>query len=159
MAEVARQAEVGTATLYRNFPTRHDLLEALLFNEIDELSLTAMTDADNADDTAADRLERWLRHLFRYVTEDRPIALNLLAAETPNQTALIKRTRERMSATAQAQLQAAQEQHQYRADVDLDQVLDFIMAIAKIPGDPIRRAPLIDAALHGLRESANGGTP
>ncbi len=41
MAEVARQAGVGMATLYRNFPGRRELLEALLTEEVDELCAAA----------------------------------------------------------------------------------------------------------------------
>ena len=35
MAEISRRAGVGMATLYRNFPGRQELLEALYTNEVD----------------------------------------------------------------------------------------------------------------------------
>jgi AcrR family transcriptional regulator len=37
MAEIARRSGVGPATLYRNFATRHELLEALLADEVEEV--------------------------------------------------------------------------------------------------------------------------
>ncbi|KIF66172.1 TetR family transcriptional regulator, partial [Streptomyces sp. AcH 505] len=35
-------------------------------------------------------------------------------------------------------------------DLDLGQILDLVVAIAKIPGTPEYRQPIIDAALAGL---------
>src|SRR6201986_217232 len=75
MAEVARRSGVGPATLYRNFATRHELLEALLVDEVDEVCAAAAT-VDG--DTPADRLTNWLRRLFQYVTAKRPVVLGLL---------------------------------------------------------------------------------
>ena len=37
MAEIARRSGVGSATLYRNFATRRELLETLLVDEVDEV--------------------------------------------------------------------------------------------------------------------------
>jgi hypothetical protein len=48
-------------------------------------------------------------------------------------------------------LVAAQDARELRADITLDQVLDMIVAIAKIPGDSAYREPIMDAALDGLR--------
>ena len=36
MREVARRAGVGVATLYRHFPTREDLVDAVLEDEFDQ---------------------------------------------------------------------------------------------------------------------------
>jgi AcrR family transcriptional regulator len=37
MAEISRRAGVGMATLYRNFPGRRELLEALYTDEVDAI--------------------------------------------------------------------------------------------------------------------------
>jgi AcrR family transcriptional regulator len=65
MAEVARRSGVGPATLYRNFATRRDLLEALLVDEVDEVCAAAAT---VEGDSPEDRLTTWLRRFFSYVT-------------------------------------------------------------------------------------------
>ena len=44
LEDIARQAGVGIGTLYRNFPTRSDLVEAVYVGEIEEL-LQAARDA------------------------------------------------------------------------------------------------------------------
>jgi len=57
--EIARRARVGPGTLYRHFPTRRDLLTAVLQGRIETLRERAATllAADSADDA----LDEWLR--------------------------------------------------------------------------------------------------
>ncbi|MFD9697934.1 TetR/AcrR family transcriptional regulator [Lentzea sp. NPDC059081] len=146
MAEVARRSGVGSATLYRNFATRHELLEALLVDEVDEVCAAAST---VEGDTPADRLTTWLRRFFRYVTTKRPVVLGLL--EHTDRTDPVFQSRGRMVAAGRPLLAAAQDAHQIADDLDLDQILDLVMAIAKITGTPQYRQPILDAALAGLR--------
>src|SRR5690242_16322305 len=56
--QVARQAGVGIGTLYRHFPTRLDLLEAVYREEVDGLEQTA--ERLTAEHAPYDALERWL---------------------------------------------------------------------------------------------------
>src|ERR1700722_16259789 len=58
MAEISRRAGVGMATLYRNFPSRRELLEALYIDEIDVVCEAAET-IDG--ETPGQRFEAWLR--------------------------------------------------------------------------------------------------
>src|ERR1700749_4390891 len=53
MAEIARRSGVGPATLYRNFATRHELLEALLTDEVEEVCAAA---ASVGGDSPGERL-------------------------------------------------------------------------------------------------------
>lgn len=149
MAEVARRSGVGSATLYRNFATRHALLEALLVDEVDEVCGAATT---VEGDSPADRFATWLRRFFQYVTTKRPLVLGLL--EHTDTTNPVFDTRARLLAAGQPLLSAAQDAHQIAGDLDLDQILDLVVAIAKIPGTPEYRQPMIDAALAGLRRLA-----
>jgi hypothetical protein len=48
-------------------------------------------------------------------------------------------------------LSAAQDAGQIASDLDLDQILDLVFTVAKIPGTPEYRQPILDAALAGLR--------
>src|SRR5207302_9203133 len=43
MAEISRRADVGMATLYRNFPGRQELLEALYTDEVNAVCQPAGT--------------------------------------------------------------------------------------------------------------------
>src|ERR1700761_387138 len=68
MAEIARRSGVGSATLYRNFATRRDLLEALLVDEVDEVCAAATAGGGSP----GERFTAWLRRYFGYVTAKRP---------------------------------------------------------------------------------------
>ena len=145
MAEVARRSGVGPATLYRNFATRRDLLEALLTDEVDEVCAAAATVDGHSPE---DRLMTWLRRFFSYVTTKRPVVIALV--EHTDRTNPVFATRGRMLAAGQPLLSAAQDAHQIAGDLDLDQILDLVVAIAKIPGTQEYRQPILDAALAGL---------
>ncbi|WP_413105618.1 TetR/AcrR family transcriptional regulator [Streptomyces sp. Inha503] len=145
MAEIARRSGVGSATLYRNFATRHELLEALLVDEVDEVCAAAATVEGGSP---ADRLTTWLQRFFHYVTTKRPVVIGLL--EHTDRTDPVFQSRGRMLAAGQPLLSAAQDAHQIASDLDLDQILDLVVAIAKIPGTPEYRQPILDAALAGL---------
>lgn len=149
MAEVARGAGVGPATLYRNFATRRELLQALLADEVDEVCAAAAT---VEGDGPGDRLASWLRRFFQYVTTKRPVVIALL--EHVDRTDPVFQTRSQMLAAGQPLLAAAQDAHQIAGDLDLDQILDLVMAIAKIPGTPEYREPILDAAIAGLHRRA-----
>ncbi|AYG02754.1 TetR/AcrR family transcriptional regulator [Gryllotalpicola protaetiae] len=147
MAEVARRSEVGMATLYRNFASRRELLEALLVDEVDEVCAAA---AAVEGDSPEERLTAWLRRFFQYVSTKRPVVIALV--EHTDRTNPVFDTRSRMLAAGQPLLSAAQEAHRIAENVGLDQILDLVVAIAKIPGTAEYRQPLLDAALAGLRQ-------
>ena len=60
-----------------------------------------------------------------------------------------------MLAAGRPLLAAAQDAHQVASDPDLDQILDLVVAIAKIPGTQEYRQPILDAALAGLHRRGN----
>ncbi|MEV6136874.1 helix-turn-helix domain-containing protein [Nocardia sp. NPDC051990] len=53
LAEVARRAGVGAGTVYRHFPTKTDLLEAVMQQRIDRLATLAVESLDAPDPGAA----------------------------------------------------------------------------------------------------------
>src|ERR1700733_9489456 len=61
MAEISRRARVGMATLYRNFPGRRDLLEALYTDEVDAICTAAET---TGGETPGAILTAWLPPVF-----------------------------------------------------------------------------------------------
>jgi AcrR family transcriptional regulator len=65
MAEISRRAGVGMATLYRNFPGRRELLEALYTDEVDAVCEAA----ESADgETPGAVLMAWLHRFFAFAT-------------------------------------------------------------------------------------------
>jgi AcrR family transcriptional regulator len=152
MAEVSRRAGVGMATLYRNFASRRELLEALYLDEVD-----AVCQAAKAIDgeTPGGSFSAWLHRFFAYFASKRHVAAELLES-SGEQSPVFGAGRPRVIAAGLPLLEAAQAAHEVRADLTLDQILDMVVAIAKIPGDPGYLDPILGAALDGLRPPANG---
>jgi AcrR family transcriptional regulator len=147
MAELSRRAGVGMATLYRNFSSRRELLEALYIGEVDAVCEAAGT-IDG--DTPGATLVAWLRRFFVYFTSKRPVASELIE-QSDGGNPVLGAGRPRVLAAGRPLLVAAQESHEVRADLTLEQILDMVVAIAKIQGDPSYREPILDAAFDGLR--------
>jgi hypothetical protein len=64
--------------------------------------------------------------------------------------------RSRVLASGRPLLLAAQRSHEVRGDLNLEQVLDMVIAIAKIDGDSSYLQPILQAALDGLRPPRHG---
>src|SRR3954463_8355120 len=58
LEDIARRAGVGIGTLYRNFPTRADLVEAVYVDEVEALSRSA---DESAQRDPWDALTSWLQ--------------------------------------------------------------------------------------------------
>lgn len=145
MNEVARRAGVGMATLYRNFPGRVQLLEALYASEVEAVCAAAESVA-GAPGVA---LTTWLRSFFNFVISKQPIGAQLLE-QPPGKTSLMSESRARVTEAARPLLLAAQQAGDVRTDVSLDQMLDLVVAIASVPRAPEYLHPMLEAALDGL---------
>lgn len=152
MAEIARRSGVGSATLYRNFATRRELLEALLTEEVDAVCAAASA---NAGGSPGARLTAWLERFFQFATTKHPVAVELLE-HSDSAGPVLGASRARVVAAGEPLLRAAQETGEVRPGLSLDQVLDMIVAIAKIPGGPDYVQPVLGAALAGLRRAGPG---
>ena len=146
MAEISRRAGVGMATLYRNFPGRQQLLEALYTDEVNAVC-EAVETIDGETPGAA--LTAWLRRFFAFSTSKRHIAAELLK-QTDSSNPLFKNSRTRVTAAGRPLFAAAQHAREVRGDLTLDQVLDMIVAIATIHGDAGYTGPILQAVLDGL---------
>jgi AcrR family transcriptional regulator len=151
MAEISRRAGVGMATLYRNFPGRQELLEALYTDEVNAVRKAAET-IDG--ETPGATLVAWLHRFFAFTTSKRHIASELLK-QTDRCDPLFENNRTRVIATCRPLLAAAQRAHEVRDDLSLEQILDMIVAIATIHGGTGYTEPILQTALDGLRPSAD----
>ena len=152
MAEISRRAGVGMATLYRNFPGRQELLEALYTDEVDAICTAAET-IDG--ETPGAVLMAWLHRFFAFATSKRHIASELLK-HTDYNNPLFANNRARVIAAGRPLLAAAQRAHEVRDNLTLEQILDMVIAIATIHGDTRYLEPILQTALDGLRPSTDG---
>jgi AcrR family transcriptional regulator len=147
MIEVARRAGIGSATLYRNFPDRLTLLEALYIDEITAISASAAT---VEGETALERLQAWLRQFYDYFTDKRALARELLQHVGPD-SAVFSSGYEQISAAGTRLVDAAREAGELREGLTLEQIFALVGSIAGISGPAAYRAPILEAALDALQ--------
>jgi AcrR family transcriptional regulator len=153
MAEIARRAGVGMATLYRNFPGRRELLEAVYVDDVDAVCAAAGTTGAG---TPGEALAAWLRRFFAFYRSKRHVG-NELLARTDEHNPVVHSGRPRVLAAGRPLLDAAQGAGQAREDLTLEQVLEAVVAIARIDGDAAYVEPILGALLDGLRPPAGDG--
>jgi AcrR family transcriptional regulator len=147
MAEISRRAGVGMATLYRNFPGRRELLEALFVDEVNALCEAAQ---GLEADTPGALLMAWLHEFFAFLNTKRHVGAELLK-HSGHSAPFFSENRDRVLAAGRPLLAAAQRSREVRDDLTLDQILDMIVAIATIHGDPDYLEPILQTTLDGLR--------
>jgi AcrR family transcriptional regulator len=119
MAEISRRAGVGMATLYRNFPDRRELLEALYTDEVDAVCEAANTSGGERPGAA---FIAWIRRFFAFSTSKRLIASELLVhADSTNP--VFGESRARVLEAGRPLLVTAQRAHEIRSDLTLEQAL------------------------------------
>ncbi len=151
MAEISRRAAVGMATLYRNFPSRQELLEALYTDEVDAVREAAET-VDS--ETPGAVFTAWLHRFFAFYNSKRHVGDELLRQSDANKP-FLNEGRSRVLAAGRPLLLAAQRSRAVRGELTLEQILDMVIAIAKIEGDARYLQPILQAALDGLRQPNN----
>ena len=141
MAEISRRAGVGMATLYRNFPGRRELLEVLYTEEVDAVCAAAEPPATLVD---------WLRRFSAFSAAKRHIASELLT-HVDSTNPVFNENRDRVLAAGRPLLVAAQRSGAVRDDLTLEQILDMIIAVTRIHGDPDYVEPMLQTVFAGLR--------
>jgi AcrR family transcriptional regulator len=148
LEEIARRAGVGIGTLYRHFPNRQALLEALYVNEVEEVCHTA-TQLDDADPWEA--LTGWFERVIGYLATKRALAaelLNYLDQDAP----LFQECRASLYAAGTPLLKRGQDAGVVRPDVEFSDVMHMVIGIAKVPAtDPSQVEHILRVALDGLR--------
>ena len=149
LEEIARRAGVGIGTLYRHFPNRQALLEALYVEEVEEICRLAAELDDNGDPWQA--LSTWFQRFIGYIATKQALAgelLKYLEKDAP----LFTSSRALLWAAGEPLLTRAQESGVVRPDVSIGDVIQIVVGIAKIPtSEPGQAEHLVRVALDGLR--------
>jgi AcrR family transcriptional regulator len=122
--QIARDAGVGIGTLYRHFPTREALVEALYRKELDDLCASAAALLATRPPAAA--LRAWMDRFADYVAAKREMA-DALRAVYASGAVSVSQARERLTAAVQAILDAGVTDGTLRADVRADDVVAMIV--------------------------------
>ncbi|MCJ8518639.1 AcrR family transcriptional regulator [Pseudorhizobium tarimense] len=148
---VARQAGLGIGTLYRHFPTREALFEAVYRHEVDILADLAEELATQGD--PVDGLKRWLQANVRLLATKKGMieALQLAAAGSSELKAY---STERMLDAIRLLLDRAVTSGQIRDDVPAEDLLRTLVGIFYSQGpDDWQPSALrmVDIFIDGLR--------
>jgi AcrR family transcriptional regulator len=145
---IARRAGVGIGTLYRNFPNRQALLEAVYVGEVEGLC-SSVTDLEGLEPW--DALAAWLHRFVSYMATKQALATELLNY-TDYQAPLFQECRAALYSAGGPLLQRAQEAGEVRTDTDLAAVIQLVGGVAKIQGaDAAQIEHLLQIVLDGLR--------
>ena len=147
LEEIAERAGVGIGTLYRNFPTRRALLEAVY---VDELQAMARAAADLSELPPWDALAQWLHQYLGFAATKRVLSDALLEA-APESDVLVE-CRTALLGAGTELVERAQRAGVMRPDTDFMDVVRLVGGIAVVPtADAEQKERLLQLALDGLR--------
>jgi AcrR family transcriptional regulator len=148
LEEIARRAGVGIGTLYRHFPSRQDLLEAVYVEEVEEVCESA---AELAGLPPWDALAGWLHRVVAYVGRKHALAEELWNY-LDRDAEVFQGCRTALFAAGEPLLERAQQAGAVRPDANLDDILQIVGGIGKNPTTPPDQVEhVLGIALDGLR--------
>lgn len=149
---IAERAGVGIGTLYRHFPNRDALIEAVYRNEVELLCAAAPELLDDGR-AAVQALREWMDRFVHYAATKRGLGSALRAA-VGQDAPLFAEVRDSILTALTVLLSAGAADGSVRADVDADDVMRAMWAVWLVPDGPewdgqVRR--LLDLVVDGLR--------
>jgi len=154
---VARQAGVGIGTLYRHFPTREALFEAVYRREVEQL--VDLAERLKADPAPAEALRRWLRSNVEFVATKKGM-LAALELAVHGASALYAYSFERLTTAVGALLDRAVAAGEIRADITPEDLLRALVGMCYMHDQPGWQASvlrLVDVFVDGLRRRPGAG--
>ena len=137
LEEIARTAGVGIGTVYRHFPTRNALLDSMFRESVDQLCAQADALAESAEpfDAFVGWLRAQLQHAMTYQSLAASLMISELGDESPVNACGEQTVCAALRATAETELERAQAAGVIRADVDADDLMRLVSAIALASAD------------------------
>jgi AcrR family transcriptional regulator len=151
--EIAKRTGVGPGTLYRHFPTRGALLEAVYRTEVEKLAVAHHEYAKTMPPVEA--LRAWMFHFVDYIATKQLIApaLNSLITDTSK---LYESSGAQIKGAMNALVQRAIKSGDIRRDLDpldLLRALVGVSNVASAPNWPQSAKKLVDILIAGSRPS------
>jgi AcrR family transcriptional regulator len=148
LEDIARRAGVGIGTLYRNFATRQELLEAVYVEEVETICRAA-DEVDGAEPW--DALATWLLRFAGYAATKKALMTELMAYMDGN-APVFTLCRRAIGEAGEPLLAAAKRSGAVRDDVEFMDIVRMVGGIANIPNaEPGQVDRILAVALDGLR--------
>ncbi|MEM6104919.1 TetR/AcrR family transcriptional regulator [Mycobacterium sp. 050272] len=147
LESIARDAGVGIGTLYRHFPSREALVEAIFRAELADVAAAAQQLLDTHPPRIA--LRRWMDRYAGFVAAKRGMAETLHAifdsgAMEPGHT------RDSIVGAVERLLRAGADDGSLRADVRADDVVSSLIGIFLATGSPEQTGRMLDLLVAGI---------
>lgn len=126
LEDIAREAGVGIGTLYRHFPTREALVEAVYAAELDAVTASAGILLEQFPPDVA--LAAWMNRYVQFAVAKRGI-IDTLRAGWASGRITTPTTRERITAAIDTLLSAGARESLFRSDVDADDVTAILLGV------------------------------
>ncbi|MFD4510867.1 TetR/AcrR family transcriptional regulator [Streptomyces sp. NPDC058464] len=155
LKQIARDTGVGIGTLYRHFPTREALVEAIYQQELAQLYASAEALLDAKD--PADALRSWMDHFARYASTKRESA-DALRAVLVSDIATASQTRVRLCAVVQAILDAGVAAGTLRDDVRAEDIVATLVGMfttTSLAGGHEQLDRMLDLLMDAVRHPAS----
>ena len=148
---VARQAGVGIGTLYRHFPTRQDLFEAVYRNEVEQL--VKLAEQLGTDLPPVEALRSWMHANVDFVATKKGMS-TALAVAVHASSDLTVYSMDRLSQALETLLRRGVDAGDFRGDISAEDILRTIVGLCYTHHNPgwqanVRR--LIDVFIDGMR--------
>ncbi|MET7711450.1 TetR/AcrR family transcriptional regulator [Streptomyces sp. NPDC005407] len=125
--DIARQAGLGNATLYRHFPTRESLLKTMLHDSIKELGTTA--EELLTTEPAGEALATWVRAAVAHATTYRGL-VTLLMDSLKDEASELNNACTSMQSSGKHLLERAQRSGEVRDDTSPSELFALIASAA-----------------------------
>jgi AcrR family transcriptional regulator len=154
MRAIAREAGVGIATLYRHFPTRESLVDAVYQDQVKRLTLGARELLEQLPPGKA--MRRWM-DLFADWLATKHGMLGTLLAMVESGEITQAQTRAELLEAITTILDAGSAAGDLRADVTAEDIAASLLGILSVTaqrGDQAQAGRLLDLLMDGLRPAA-----
>jgi AcrR family transcriptional regulator len=152
LEDIARRAKVGIGTLYRHFPTRLDLLEAVCEDQRE--ALIRLADELRGSPSPANAFLSWLRAAVEKMMDFRALKF-VMANDFAEGKAQTQAWMERMQQAVRALQKEAEQGGEIRKDLDTGRIFRLMNAIAQAAEkakDPGAEAKLLlEVLVDGIR--------
>lgn len=150
LEEIAREAGVGIGTLYRHFPNRQALVEAVLLDHMNVLVAQGaeLLEAEDAYEALVLWLNNVLQQIMMYHGVTKPLATALIECASGKTN-----TCQMMQDTGKRLVTRAQQNNQVRSDVTIGDIMSMVNAVGWIAeqGEMESAQRSLQVVLDGIR--------